>query len=115
VLGYVIEFVEIEPSVAFAYEMAGAGRLCTLLVEDEAACARVIDINRKVKGRQVNILPLTVLRRQPTEKHSPPATPDCHSLLNEEWLRVKGHSLGEDFDRQLRKLLSNSFGKYLLV
>lgn len=115
VLGYVIEFVEIESSVAFAYEMAGAGRLCTLLVEDEAACAKVIEANRKMKGRQVNILPVTVLRRQPTEKHNAPAAADCLSLLNEEWLKVKAHSLGEDFDRQLRKLLNNSFGKYLLV
>ena len=40
---------------------------------------------------------------------------DCHGLINEEWLRVKQHDLGEDFDRQVKKLLNNTFGKYVLV
>jgi chromosome segregation ATPase len=116
VFGFLLEFVEIDPSVAFAYEMAGAGRLCTLLVEEEVVCSKVIEVNRKLKGRQVNMLPLSVVRRQPTEKHNTPSSAEDYcSLLNEEWMRIRAHSYGEDFDRQLRKILNNTFGKYMLV
>lgn len=34
IYGFMIEFVEIDPSVAFAYEMSGLSKLCTLLVEN---------------------------------------------------------------------------------
>jgi chromosome segregation ATPase len=34
VYGFLIEFVDIDPEVAFAYEIAGLNKLCTLLVED---------------------------------------------------------------------------------
>ncbi len=75
----------------------------------------MIEVNRRMKGKQINMLPLSVLRRQTAEKHNSPNHPDCHSLLNEEWLRVRGHGQGEDFERQIKKLLNNTFGKYLLV
>lgn len=34
IYGFLIDFVEIDPSVAFAYEMSGLSKLCTLLVEN---------------------------------------------------------------------------------
>lgn len=78
-------------------------------------CAKVIEINRKLKGKQVNMLPVSVLKRLPFEKHNIPTSRDCHGLLNEEWLRVKQHDRDEDFERQIKKLLNNTFGKYVLV
>ena len=42
VYGYFIEFVDINENLAFAYEIAGINKLCSLLVEDEDACIEVI-------------------------------------------------------------------------
>lgn len=35
VYGYLIEFLQIDPNVAFAYELVGLSKLCTLLVKDD--------------------------------------------------------------------------------
>jgi chromosome segregation ATPase len=42
VYGYLIEHVKIEKDVAFAYELAGLSKLCTLLVENDQVAAKVI-------------------------------------------------------------------------
>ncbi len=80
--GFLIEFVDILPTVLFAFELSGLSKLCTLLVEDEAACEAVVNMNKKIKGKQINILPLSLVKRQPTLKKSVPNIEDCYSLLN---------------------------------
>ena len=72
VYGYLIEFLDIHPNVSFAYEMTGINRLCSLLVEDEAASTAVIEINRKSKGRKINILQLDYFRSRPFGKKIKP-------------------------------------------
>ena len=42
VYGYLIEHVKIDKDVAFAYELAGLSKLCTLLVENDQVAAKVI-------------------------------------------------------------------------
>lgn len=95
VYGYLIEFVDIDPNVSFAYEIAGLNKLCTLLVEDENVCSRVISLNRQAKGRQINILPLSFVRQMALEKKNYPKEQDCFSLLNPDWLTVRGHLYGQ--------------------
>jgi len=64
VYGYLIEHLQIVSSVAFAYEMAGLGKLCTLLVEDDKVAAKVVEINKKIHGKNINILPLSYVKSQ---------------------------------------------------
>jgi chromosome segregation ATPase len=61
VYGFLIEFLDININVCYAYEMAGLSKLCTLLVEDEAVCEKVIEINRLIKGKGINVLPLSIV------------------------------------------------------
>lgn len=68
--------------MAFAYEVAGLAKLCSLLVKDEAVCGRVVELNKRLKGRQINILPVSFALRQATEKRNYPSIEDCYSLLN---------------------------------
>ena len=84
--------MEIEPDVLFAYEMSGLSKLCTLLVEDEKVCERVINLNRKIKGKQINVLPLSYIEKQAAaRKPKLTAVDDCWSLLNEDWVKIKPH------------------------
>lgn len=64
VYGYLIEHLIVHHNLGFAYELAGLNKLCTLLVEDDKVAAQVVEINRKIKGKNVNILPLSFLRTQ---------------------------------------------------
>ena len=72
VYGYLIEFLDIHPNLNFAYEMTGINRLCSLLVEDESVSTAVIEINKKTKGRKINILQLDYFRSRPFGKKIKP-------------------------------------------
>ena len=74
--------------------MAGINKLCTLLVEDELVVEKVIEINRKIKGKNVNILPLSYIRNQPSIRKAVPMIDDCFSLLKEGWVTYKPHHFG---------------------
>ena len=90
--GFLIEFLDIDPSVMFAYEMAGLSKLCTLLVENESILESVIKTNKRIKGKKINIMPLSFVERQPAvRKPKPVDTDDCFSLLNEGWIKIRPH------------------------
>ncbi len=36
-------------------------------------------------------------------------------MLNDEWVKVKPHSFGEEFTKLLNKIIANTFGGHLLV
>lgn len=78
-------------------------------------CAKVIEVNKKMKGRQINILPLSFIRKQPIEKKNYPINEDCFSLLNEDWIKIKPHSHGDDFQASLVRLIANTFNRHMLV
>lgn len=64
VYGYLLELVRIDENVAFAYELSGMQKLGTLLVEDDKAAAKVIEINKKIHGKNVSIMPLSYVKSQ---------------------------------------------------
>ena len=74
VYGYLIEHLRIDKEVAFAYELAGLSKLCTLLVENDQVAAKVIEMNKKIRGKNINILPLSYIKTQAVEKRSYPKT-----------------------------------------
>jgi hypothetical protein len=39
-------------------------------------------MNKKIKGRQINILPLSFVKKAPHFKKAKPEADDCFSLLN---------------------------------
>jgi hypothetical protein len=59
-----IEHLKIDHNVSFAYELVGLNKLCTLLVENDNVAAQVVEINKKIKGKNVNILPLSYVKAQ---------------------------------------------------
>ena len=59
-----IEHLKIDHNVSFAYELVGLNKLCTLLVENDNVAAQVVEINKKIKGKNVNILPLSYIKAQ---------------------------------------------------
>lgn len=95
--------------------MSGLNKLCTLLVENEDVCQAVINLNRKVKGKQINVLPLSFMKRQPTIKKNLPTIEDCYSLLNEEWIKIRPHNFGDEFTKSLEKIIINTFNSHILV
>lgn len=42
----------------------------------------MIEANKRIKGKQINILPINIVKRQPFEKKSFPDVQDCYSLVN---------------------------------
>jgi chromosome segregation ATPase len=64
VYGYLIDYLKIDKNISFAYEIAGISKLCTLLVEDDKVASQVIDINRKMKGKNISIMPLSFVKSQ---------------------------------------------------
>lgn len=118
VYGYFIEFVEINEHLAFAYEIAGINKLCSLLVEDENACIEVIELNKKIKGRQINIIQLDYLRRQPVEQKSFPKSNDVSKLINPKWIKPvvsKESGAPDSLLADVDRLISNTFGRHALV
>jgi hypothetical protein len=41
-------------------------------VRDESVCGKVVELNKKLKGRQINILPVSFALRQAAEKRAYP-------------------------------------------
>jgi len=72
----------IETDFLFAYEISGLNKLCTLLVENEQVCNVVVNLNKKIKGRQINILPMSFVKKMANPKRAVPEIDDCFSLLN---------------------------------
>lgn len=82
--------------------MANLSKLCTLLVEDEKTCEAVIRVNQKIKGKQINIMPLSFVDRQPAvKKPKPTNVDDCYSLINEEWIKIRPHKFGDKFTKSV--------------
>ena len=65
IYGYLIDYLQINGDVSFAYDMANKNKFFALIVEDNAAVKEVLRINRELKGRQVNIYTLQNLRKEP--------------------------------------------------
>ncbi len=86
VYGYLIEHLKVDPNVAFAYELTGLSKLCTLLVQDDKVAAKVVEINKKIHGKNINILPLSFVKLQATERRSIPDMENVWSLVNDEWI-----------------------------
>lgn len=63
VYGYLIDYLEISEDVSFAYDIANRNKFFALVVEDGETAKEVININREIKGKQVNIYTLDNLRR----------------------------------------------------
>jgi hypothetical protein len=59
-----MDHLKIDSNVAFAYELSGLSKLCTLLVEDDNVAAKVVEINKKIHGKNINILPLSFVKSQ---------------------------------------------------
>ena len=75
-----------------------------------------MNVNKKIKGKQINILPLSFVERTPGIKRpKPPKIDDCYSLLNEEWVKVKAHDHGDSFTRLIQKIIMNTFNSHVLV
>ena len=100
----------------FAYELSGLNKLCTLLVENERVVEAVVNVNRKIKGRKINVLPMSFIERQPQmKKLKIPDISDCYSLLREEWIKIKPHSFGGKFTKSLEKIIVSTFNSHVLV
>jgi chromosome segregation ATPase len=81
--GYLLEHVRIDENVAFAYELSGMQKLGMLLVEDDQVAAKVIEINKKIQGKNVSIMPLNFVKTQVLEKRSYPKMENVYPLINE--------------------------------
>lgn len=78
----------------------------------------VIDINRKLKGRQINIIQLDYIRNQPVQPHSAPKSENVKKLNNPKWIRVNTNATDlhpQKLADDVEKLIKNTFGKYALV
>lgn len=85
-------------------------------MEDEAACKKVIEVNRSIQGRQVEILSLSFVRRMALEKKVYPKDgEEAYSLLNSEWIKVKENAERPEFNELLSKIIANAFSKYMVV
>lgn len=111
-----IEHLQIDASVAFAYEIAGLSKLCTLLVEDDKVASTVVEINKKLHGKNVNILPLSYTKTQLNEKRSLPKMDNVWSLVNNDWITLKHTSrISPEVKSNIEKVINNTFVKYALV
>lgn len=54
-----------------------------LLVEDDQVAAKVIEINKKIQGKNVSIMPLNFVKTQVLEKRSYPKMENVYPLINE--------------------------------
>lgn len=90
-------------------------KLCSLLVEDEEVAAKLIELNRRKKGRNVNILPLSFVKNSTDPKVNVPANID--SLANQDWVQVKtnGSKLKANTVKTIEGLVHSTFSKYVLV
>ena len=75
----------------------------------------MVALNRELKGRQIQILPLSFVSRSPAIKKNIPSVDDCFSLLNEDWVKIRPHPHGDDFTKNIRKIVINTFGGHVLV
>lgn len=58
-------------------------KLGMLLVEDDQVAAKVIEINKKIQGKNVSIMPLNFVRTQVLEKRAYPKMENVYPLINE--------------------------------
>ena len=58
---------------------------------------------------------MNFIERQPSVKKSHPKVEDCYSLLNEDWVKIRPHGLGDKFTKNITKILIDTFSSYVLV
>jgi len=56
------------------------------LVEDDKVAAKVVEANKKIHGKNINILPLSFVKSQVTVKRSVPNMDNVYSLINKDWI-----------------------------
>lgn len=59
-----IDFLNIEPDVAFAYEIASKNKFFALIVEDQQTIKEVLKVAQSMKVRQLNMYSLDNLRME---------------------------------------------------
>ena len=94
-------------------------KLCSLIVEDDKVASTVINLNKKLKGRQVNMIPLNYVRNSVMEKKNYPSQEDAFQLISSDAIKVKFDEESMDypdtFGDDIKKLVNNTFCRHVMT
>ena len=106
--GLLLDFIECtNPQVSAVIDIAGRQKLFCAIVDSLGDAQELLKLNKEVKGGVINIYPLATLD-QVELKPVPDIPSEARSLLN--FIRLRPEA-----DQRLQKLISNTFGKVVMV